>query len=74
MKKYYGKWRVRNTCVLCGQTLSWHEKMQSLGCCPHCGHYSGSTICDTINSVVRPVYASRFPRYFGLTPIEWETK
>lgn len=34
-------------CVDCGKELTWNEKVDSHGCCPHCGHTVPGTIVET---------------------------
>lgn len=34
-------------CKKCDGVMSYHEKMQSHGCCHMCGFTSNSTVCDT---------------------------
>ena len=40
------RYRVRR-CDGCNRALSWREMMYSSGVCPHCGHLSDGTVCDT---------------------------
>lgn len=50
MAYYVKRW----VCKSCSKRLSWHQKMHSHGCCPHCGAISetSATICDTIEKSV----------------------
>jgi len=54
-------WRAFYFCVKCEQELKGSEKMHNCGVCPHCGHDSNSTICNTKTRVARWVTTYRPP-------------
>jgi hypothetical protein len=72
----YGAWRAEILCYHCEYVMSDHEKMYSGGICPNCGYDDESTVCDTVNKVVRPVYEHHY--FLGFIPyrklVGWEDK
>lgn len=55
MRVRTGRWYTRKHCVECDKSLSDDEESYSDGCCPYCGHISGSTFCETNPVAVRRV-------------------
>ena len=54
----YGPWTFYYVCSKCEEYLSDYTFYYGNGLCPHCGHYSASTICDAKKVVRRKRYTS----------------
>jgi hypothetical protein len=47
---------IIHKCIKCDYVLNRVDRMDKGGCCPNCGHISGSTICDSYTiSVYKPI-------------------
>lgn len=72
------KWIRKALCVECKTPLSHTEEYYSDGICPHCGHNSNGTICNTKVKAVRWVVDSQpkwWERFMGKKVIgHWEEK
>jgi hypothetical protein len=69
-------WHAVHLCVECHKSLGNGAICYSSGVCPHCGHSSGSTICDTYTKVRRWVITKLVPWWnlFGVDDGHWEYK
>lgn len=55
---FWTSWEHINVCFKCENKLSRSEEYHSGGICPHCGHDSHSTICNTRKVIFKkgPIY------------------
>ncbi len=51
MKK--GNWYSLNICTVCSVRI--HNRSDHSGICPHCGHDSNSTVCQTDKVIIRKI-------------------
>jgi len=61
------KWFNVFRCEHCHRQMSFNEVVCSHGICPHCGHISGTTICDVYMQSARLHFKSRIHKLFGIT-------
>lgn len=48
-------WYHLNVCVKCENVLSTTQKYYTSATCPHCGHSSRGTVCDTRKVVIKSI-------------------
>lgn len=48
-------WYVIHVCKKCEKRLSNNQRIYSRGVCPKCGNSSNSTICNTVDVIVKKV-------------------